>query len=266
MRTPAVDDRVRRLVEATDEAAAADLFVSLCRASPALRDWLWEDFARNPEVRRAFAARLRRRHGMVRRFADLSDEARPWQEEVRRLQATFPRRLYGGLTWPELEKLIATYRAGRGDLGAFLLAHELGSAGQSTIASPRLTRAAVDFISAACADPRLLRQLERAFELARNHANRASRRAALGYSDWWKLHVLFFVLRHPRPAYRIRDLRTHLAALGLNPTVKDLQRFCARHGLKRDMRAGRPRAPTVASESGSQRNSRRSRATLRGRR
>lgn len=263
MRAPAADERIRRLVEATDEAAAADLFVSLCRASPALRDWLWEDFARDPAVRQAFAARLRRRHGTVRRFADLSNEAGPWQEEVRRLQATFPRRLYGGLTWPELEKLIATYRAGRADLGAFLLAQELGSGGQRAIASPRLTRAAVDFITAACADPRLLRQLERSFELARNHANRASRRAVLGYSDWWKLHVLFFVLRHPRPAYRIRDLRTHLAELGLRPTVKDLQRFCVRHGLKRDMRAGRPRTRETANKPAPRRDAQR--AMLRGR-
>ncbi len=241
MRAPAVSDRIRGLVEMTDEAAAADLFMSLCRASPALRDWLWEDFARNPELREAFGARLRRRNGTVRRFADLSNEAGPWREEVRRLQSTFPRRLYGGLTWPELEKLIATYRAGRADLRAFLLAHELSNAGRTAGASPRLTLAAVDFLTAACANPRLLRQLERSLEIARLHANRTHRRAALGYSDWWKLHVLFFVLRHPRPAYRLRDLRIHLAQLGLNPSVKDIQRFCARHGIRRDMRAGRPK-------------------------
>src|SRR5438105_15068444 len=120
MRTPGPQDRVRRLVETTDEGAAAELFLLLCRASPALRHWLWEDFARDSKIREAFRARSRRSGG-VRRFAELSDEGNAWREELRQLQAKIPRGLYGGLTWPQLEKLIAAYRAGRTDLGAFLL-------------------------------------------------------------------------------------------------------------------------------------------------
>ena len=47
-----------------------------------------------------------------------------WREELRHVKARIPRGVYGGLTWSQLEKLIATYRAGRTDLGAFLLAQE----------------------------------------------------------------------------------------------------------------------------------------------
>lgn len=119
-----------------------------------------------------------------------------WREELRRVKARILRGVYGRLTWSQLEKLIATYRAG------------------------------VDFLRAAFATPRLLRQLERAIELARTHADKTKRRSAPGYSDWGKFQTLVYLLRHPRRAYRIRGLRAHLASLGLIVSVKDLQRFC----------------------------------------
>ena len=75
--------------------------------------------------------------------------------------------------------------------------------------------------------------------------NPSKRRAVVGYADWWKLHALFYMLRHPRPTYRTRDLRAHLASLGLQISTKDIRRFCARHAICRDMRAGRPRKRTL---------------------
>ncbi len=240
MRSTGEIDRVSRLVESTDEAATLDLFLGLCRNSPALRHWLWEDFGRDADTRETSRHHLAKRRASPQRFIELTDTGAAWREELRRVKTRIPRGLYGGLTWSQLEKLIASYRAGRTDLGAFLLAQELQRASGTTDYSARLSRAAVDFLHAAFATPRLLRQLERAIELTRMHADRTKRRSSLGYSDWWKFQTLVYLLRHPRPAYRIRDLRAHLVTLGLNVSVKDLQRFCVRHGIKRDMRAGRP--------------------------
>lgn len=235
-------DRVRRLVAASDEAATLDLFVGLCRSSAALRHWLWEDFGRDADTRETAWRQVAQRRAAPQRFIELTDAGAAWREELRRVKARMPRGVYGGLTWSQLEELIATYRAGRTDLGAFLLAQELQRAASDKERSARLTRAAVEFLQAAWTSPRLLRQLERAIELTRAHEDRAQRRTSLGYSDWWKFQTLVYFLRHPRPAYRIRDLRAHLATLGLEVSVKDLQRFCSRHGIKRDMRAGRPKS------------------------
>ncbi|MEO6873875.1 MAG: hypothetical protein ABI222_03535, partial [Opitutaceae bacterium] len=52
-------DRVNRLVlellaEDSDDAAVA-LFTRLCRQSPKLRAWLWDEFARSSKTRAAFA-------------------------------------------------------------------------------------------------------------------------------------------------------------------------------------------------------------------
>ena len=50
-----------------------------------------------------------------------------------------------------------------------------------------------------------------------------------------------YLLRHPREAYRTRDLLAHLATCGIEVSTKDIRRFCIRHSIRRDMRAGRPR-------------------------
>jgi hypothetical protein len=231
------DRRLRRLTEATDESAAAELFVELCRASPALRRWLWTDFARDPEARAAVARHILGRNG-VAHFAELTGDAAAWRRERQHLQTAIPRGIYGGLTWSELQKLILQFRSARTDLAAFLLAHDWQHTSRP---SPRLLRAAFDFLSAVFAgEKRLLRHLVQAIELNEQKQNRAERRAAVGFADWWKLHALLFMLRHPQPAYRTRELAQHLRTLGLKVSAKELRRFCGRHGIRRDMRAGRP--------------------------
>jgi hypothetical protein len=75
-------------------------------------------------------------------------------------------------------------------------------------------------------------------------------RTAFGYADWWKLHALVYMLRHPREAYRTRDVRAHLATLGLQISTLDFRRFCKRSGIRRDERAGRPRTRSLARIAG----------------
>jgi len=74
---------------------------------------------------------------------------------------------------------------------------------------------------------------------------KTKRRSALG-ADWWKLQTLFYVLRHPRESYTTRELKAHLGKIGLEISPKDIRRFCTRHSIARDMRAGRPRKKRTA--------------------
>lgn len=71
--------------------------------------------------------------------------------------------------------------------------------------------------------------------------NRTNLRSIFTHSDWWKLHALFYMMRHPQAAYRTRDVRAHLAKLGLHIGSLNFRRFRKWHSIRRDMRAGRPR-------------------------
>lgn len=245
------DALFRQLAHDTPESATVVQFISLYRYSSELRHWLREDFAREAKLRARFhVLAMCDPAPAITRFAELAGDAIAWNEERRQLKARVPACLYGGLTCGEIEQLILRHQAGGIDCGAFLLAQEWRQAGESAAASPVLARAAVAFVDAGLRkrEFRLLRHLGQAARLLDSFQDKPKRRAAVGFADWWKLQALLFILRHPRPAYRTRELRAHLASHGLAVGTKDIRRFCTRHGLARDMRAGRPRTrPVVTS-------------------
>jgi len=230
--------------------AAIQLLADLCRQSPELHDWLREDFARNAHVRERFARMVRTSSSqeIANGFASLNDEDRPWRAECQHLRRNgHAPRIYGGLTFAEMERLFRHYEAGTIDLGTFLLAHQWNEVRKSDRIPPELMRASVVFLEAVsrAGDRRLLRHYYRAISFLRLYADIPQRRRIVGYAEWWKLRVLLFMLQHPRESYRTRDLRAHLAGLGLTVSSLDLRRFCTRHGIRRDRRAGRPRTRLI---------------------
>ena len=227
----------------TDESATAALFVQLCRSSAALRHWLWEDFARDASARTRFARVLKSGAAVaVERVDQLTADVTPREEELRRLRAVFSDRIYGGLNWREVEGLVGQFRAGRADLAAYLLALQWRRAGNAAVDSPQLLRCVAEFLDPVLrtGDRHRLNQLKTAVTLVAASISPRKRRSAIGYSEWWKLQLVSYLLRNPRPSYRTRELHAHLAQQGLKVSTKDIRRFCARHGISRDMRAGRP--------------------------
>jgi hypothetical protein len=248
----------------TDESAAAALFVQLCRECRALRHWLWEDFARDAATRERFARLLRGRASIaVARIADLGDDTSGADDEIRKLRASFPTRIFGGLSWAEVEALIGQFRAGRSDLVAFLLALQWRRAGDAATNSAHLLQSAAEFLDPVfrTGDRHRLNQLCTAVTLVEGNISPKHRRTSVGPANWWKLQLLFYILRHPKPSYATRELIAHLKQEGLRVAAKDIRRFCARHGIRRDMRAGRPRAARTAMSA----NARTLDAKLRGR-
>jgi hypothetical protein len=200
------DPLFQQLAQDTDEGATVAQFLQLYRHSAALRHWLREDYARTAKVRaRVDALASEQTPPTVDRFADLVGDSAAWSEERRQLKARLSARIYGGLTCGNVEKLILRHQAGAIDQGAFLLAHEWRQAGDSASASPVLARAAVSFVDQAVrhGQLRLLRQLAKAIRFLAAYAEKPKRRASVGFADWWKLHALFFILRNPRPSYRM---------------------------------------------------------------
>ena len=175
-------DRVLRTLVLGREEAAEALFIGLCRGSSALRHWLWEDFAKDAKTRAAFARVLRGKRPA--RLANLTGELEPWQSERARLRASFSAAVFGGLSWAQLETLIARHQAGRVDVGAFALAQAWRDR-----TDPRLLMTAVEFLDAVLieGDVRRLAQLAAAARATSRLRDKRQRRALLGPTDWWKL-------------------------------------------------------------------------------
>jgi len=231
---------LRRLAESTNESATLAMLVQLCRESPELRHWLWEDFGKDAKAR-AYLAKVvgNPTAAPIRRFIELTGDAESWLEERQHLRELMPAGLYGGLKWDEVMRLIRHFQAGTIDLGVFLLAQNWRKNGKAT---PLLRWAGLEFLDLVFPSGRrrLLIHLERALAFLNGYENRANRRAMLGPTDRWKIHALFYMLRHPAPSYRIRDLCGHVASVGFKVSAREVRRFCIRHGIRRDMRAGRP--------------------------
>ena len=244
--TPSENDPLLRRLSASDETASLALLVDLCRQCPALRLWLWNDFIRDPKIRKRFGGVVDdAAQSPPPRFIDLSDDGRSWREERERLRAELPTRPFGGLSLRQVETLLRRFQAGGIDLGTFVLTRDWRKAGR---ASPAQIWAGVHFLDLLlpARDWRLHRNLADAFTFLRRFGKKAKRRASFSPADWWKAQILFYMLRHPCPAYRTRELRAHLAVLGVEVSTKDVRRFCARHGISKDVRAGRPRTRKLA--------------------
>ena len=243
----------------SDDDAAFRLFAQLCRSSPALREWLWEEFARKPKTRAKIAATLAQQNPNY--DTETFVENRPLQIEAAKLRKSVSERIYGGLTWTEVEALIRHYQAGKLDLGTFLLANEWRHAATDAHVPPppRLVAATGEWFGAIASggETRLLRHAEKTIRLLASLEKAPKRRGLFGHSDWWKLNVLFYMLRHPRESYRTREFRTYLADLGIEVGTKDLRRFCTRHMIRRDTQPGRPRLPTSVSAATPDRPARR---------
>jgi hypothetical protein len=232
-----------------DEDVIIDGFVDSCRRSPLLRRWLWTEFVRSKRVREGFKAVLddpdkgagngRR---LLRRLAGNDGLVDATTQRIQKHMGVETGRIYGGLTWSEVENWVRHYHAGTLDTGAFLLVHDWRESAKTNGVSPRLTGAAAILLNEAICgrDKRLLRHLMTAVDFLDEFTDARASRVALGHVNWWKVSVLLYLLNHPKPAYRTRELRAHLAGQGLDIETKDLRRFCSRHGIKRDMRAGRP--------------------------
>src|SRR5437016_13532722 len=114
---PRRDALFRTLAVGSEEAAAVQVFVTLCRNSPELRHWLWEDFAREPATRDAFAVSVKRaKVDNLTRFADLTGDGVAWHEAARNLRARLRGARHGGRSRAEIEALIVRHQAGQTDL------------------------------------------------------------------------------------------------------------------------------------------------------
>ena len=244
-------DRVNRLVlellaEDADDAAVA-LFARLCRQSPKLRAWLWDEFARSAKTRTEFA-RILDQQGVKAdnlTLAHVAGEDRPRALEKARLReewlAGSTARPYGGLSRPEVEGWIRRYQSGSLHPATFQLVLAWRRTKGTQPADAALVRASAAFLAEALGrnNRGLLRQIIRVERFFRARGELG--RAAYGHLHRWKVSLLLYVLNHPKRCYRTGELTAHLASKRIRVSGKLIRRFCVRHGIARDIRPGRPR-------------------------
>jgi hypothetical protein len=242
---PAIIDRV---MERRDAAFLRGL-VETCREWPELRKWLCEDFVTMEKVRKNFQALVDRpkaaAKSSVESLADLSEESLVWLEEKGRVKAAtspFGAAIFGGRTWQEMEQLILRYAGGLTEIGVLLFVQHWRKTGKKSRFAPELLQAGAELMDAIIlsGENRLLANLVRTIQQT-SYRNGNSLRATIGHSDWWKLQAVVYIMRNPQPSYRTREVRAFLAKMGIAISSLDFRRFCKRHHIRRDMRAGRPR-------------------------
>jgi hypothetical protein len=94
--------------------------------------------------------------------------------------------------------------------------------------------------------PWLLHHLSLAAHFFHTHAPGTVGQKHFGHSSWWKLHLLHYMIAHPKPAYRLGEFAALLHAQRLEINPRMLRRFCSEHGIARDSSPGRPRKKRAA--------------------
>lgn len=234
-----------------DESAAVAVFIELLRFSPALRNWLWTEFAHSAGTRDRLGKWLKTNgDGDLpanggKLLASFASEQNGFERERLRLKESLPvtvsARRFGGLTRSAIEQIIRSYQASGTELGAYLLAASWKRT-KAPESDPRLLRAGRRFLAEACGNsrPELLEGLAKAIRLVSDRPETASSKTAYGFTNWWRLCLLLYILNHPKPRYRIRELCAYLADQHLAVGATSVREFCRRHGIARDRRAGRP--------------------------
>jgi hypothetical protein len=250
-----VTDTIWQRLTENDDAATASLFRQLCAHSAQLRFWLWNDFSRDLEARELFERSLEDDAAAQAWESSFAGRNEAWRLERNQVGALIGQngRAYGGLTRTELEQLIRHYQAA-GTVSPSILLLALRWRKEKGKMSPALIRATSMLFqeAATTGDLSLLTDFFKALKHLQEFEAKAKRALIVGYLDWWKLQLLLYILQNPLPAYRIRNFSAHLRSIGLNISIRQLQRFCALHSIARDATAGRPRQdrpPRVARSS-----------------
>jgi len=236
------DEIFSALTDTNDNASVA-YFISILRSTPLLHQWL-HIVAQNPKA-------VERLNAVIQQTVTPPEHAKTgrtllaWIAHVDErflkkdtIDANFNIPIYGGLTSQKIVTLVRQYQAGSIETSAFLLAHAWRKPPRSPFA---LLNATVQYLQTVFAQdrPNLLHQLARAADFFHGRTPGSISRVQFGHTSWWRLHILYYMLRNPKQAYRIGEFSRYLAAQKINIDPKSIRRFCIRHHIARDERSGR---------------------------
>ena len=235
----------------TRDVVAVDLFINLLRQTPAILNWICfalldENTRKNLQHYLAGKSQPpthRRGRHLLAWLANPDQAALDEADHAATIGEDYRKR-FGGLTRARVIHYIRFYQAGSIGMGAFLTAFAWRHARVNSLPDARLLHIAGKFMHASITydDPQMIRHLLKASTLFHKHPVGTLSRDSFGYPNWWKLVLFQYILKNPKPRYRIREFQQCLKVNRLFVEDKHLRRFCIKHAITRDMRPGRPRS------------------------
>ena len=156
--------------------------------------------------------------------------------------------LHGGLSEAQILALIKHYQGGGMDVMTFLLVRlwtRLEASGRTDIPAGFLDAITTHW-TAVASDPseRLARDFLSAIRFFCERSDRVINEADFGHANSWKIHVLLFILEHPKPRYQVGELHAKLPVKYRHVDRRSIRQFCKEHGIRRDQRPGERPGPS----------------------
>jgi hypothetical protein len=104
--------------------------------------------------------------------------------------------------------------------------------------------------TALASDPsgRLVHDFLRAVRFFDERSDHVIGEADFGHTNSWKIHLLVYILDHPKPHYQVGELHAKLPPKYRRVDRRSIRQFCKEHGIRRDQKPGERPAP--ADDSG----------------
>ena len=157
---------------------------------------------------------------------------------------------YGGISRKELLVLLEKYKAGKRNMGTYMLVRAWKKYTANTQKPPdfRLEQCTVNYFKRAIRENRADFFNEIADTIGFLEKEEYKERGEWKHDpgQWWQFHLLLYVLENPKNAYAMREFVKYFQdEVGTNemPTTKTIRSFCRSRGIALDSRPGAPRKP-----------------------
>ncbi len=155
---------------------------------------------------------------------------------------------FGGLGQKDILLLLEKHKAGKRDLGTYLLVRAWKkSSGQSSSRDDcRIAELTLETVQQAICENRsdFFREIADTIDFLQHEEYEENSAWDHDPGMWWQFHLLLYVLEHPKPQYPIREFIRHFRdEVGANemPTTKTIRKFCRDNGICLDSRPGAPK-------------------------
>jgi len=154
---------------------------------------------------------------------------------------------FGGLGLKDILLLLEKHKAGKRDLGTYLLVRAWKkSSGQLPSCDCRITNLTLETVEQAIRENRsdFFREIAYTIDFLQQEEYEVNNAWDHDPSQWWQFHLLLYILEHPKEKYPIREFIKHFRdEVGTNemPTTKTIRKFCRDNGISLDSRPGAPK-------------------------
>lgn len=154
---------------------------------------------------------------------------------------------FGGLAQKDILLLLEKHKAGKRDLGTYLLVRAWKkSSGHCPNRDCRVAGLTLETVEQAIRENRsdFFREIAATIDFLQQEEYEENSNWDHDPGQWWQFHLLLYILEHPKRKYPIREFIKHFRdEVGANemPTTKTIRKFCRDNAISLDSRPGAPK-------------------------